>query len=345
MPRLRRDANADLIDNTRGHPSALHHLGHDFVSEEIVYLAEGIEIDPWNTDPTDLEGYVNGDVWFKIFLDIDIDGHVGKYVATMERWGCRGTTDYPRQLRHTNLIREQIKARMLKAIIQPIQNPERVSIRRIPTLVRLYRDNDLSCPIWDAFDSRVESLDRLRRLGFILPDGELTVLSGLTGRFEDRRNKVVKKRAHMVDRLISKKLNNFWWTAGSLKAIEVICSFVVYLATPSTWIGRDESINDAAQLAQLTTCPAELEYEPAWWNGVRCSHESQRQAIETEDPKGTRNPRPRTRGRSSRPQESGEGQALNSEASPEEVVSQTEHDHPRGDCSATHTHLGSPEDV
>ena len=105
MTRMRRDANADLIDNTTGHLPALHYLGHDFVSDEIVYVAEGIEIHSWSTDATDLEGYLNGDVWFKIFLNVEIDGHVGKYIATLQQWGGRGTDDYPRQFRRMDSIR------------------------------------------------------------------------------------------------------------------------------------------------------------------------------------------------------------------------------------------------
>jgi hypothetical protein len=79
-----------------------------------------------------------------------------------------------------------------------------------------------------------------------------------------------------------------------------------------------------------------------WWYDF--THDSHASA-ETEDPEGPRNPCPQARGRSPRSQESGEGQALNSEASPEEVASQTERDRRLDGCIAKHIHSGSPEDV
>lgn len=64
-------------------------------------------------------------------------------------------------------------------------------------------------------------------------------------------------------------------------------------------------------------------------------------SADTENPEGSGNPDPQAQGLHARSEEGRE--ALNSEESPEEVVPQTGREPTSGGCSATHTHLGSPE--
>ena len=106
----------------------------------------------------------------------------------------------------------------------------------------------------------------------------------------------------------------------------------------------EEALNTFLEGYDLALCPLDLsEWPTETMHGVYSHHEQRRRPADTEDPEGPRNPHPQAEGLHARSEEGRE--ALNSEASPEEVAPQTERVRPCGDCNATHTRLGSPEDA
>jgi len=127
-------------------------------------------------------------------------------------------------------------------------------------------------------------------------------------------------------------------------AVHIFSGLRVELRPDNLIVGvTPEGFLGARERADFTFCTPYLEARAIQRMHDVYSGHGQGKAPQAANPKRTRNPRPAARRVPSQPQEDCE--APNSEASPEEVASQTEHDHPRGDCNATHTHLGSPEDA
>src|SRR5437879_900479 len=117
------DANAALRQ-TVGKP-ALDNFSYDFVSNEIVYVVEGTHRNnPCGPHSLASKHYLSGDMWFKIFLDLNSNGHSGKFLATINRASM--LADQPCDLRVANPNHQEMKTRMLEEIVKPAKKPQRM---------------------------------------------------------------------------------------------------------------------------------------------------------------------------------------------------------------------------
>ena len=115
----------------------MHKFTHNFVSDVIVYSVEGVESDVRQPDNMYAERYFSREIWFKVFLDIDTDGHFGKYIATVSSVGWGGGLDDARDRGHSYLMRQQLQARVLEAIVESGKDGKRVALGVCPSGVRL----------------------------------------------------------------------------------------------------------------------------------------------------------------------------------------------------------------
>ena len=136
------------------------------------------------------------------------------------------------------------------------------------------------------------------------------------------------------------------WRKNIYKSAKRIFSgFRVQLGYDNSIVGlRTEASLREAESFDVTFCTPDLEAWAIERMHEVYSHHEQRRSAQTEDPEGPRNPRPQAQGRRRRHRKAGEVQAVLNSAPPEEVAPQTSPEH-SGDCSATHTRLGSPEDA
>jgi hypothetical protein len=90
----------------------------------------------------------------------------------------------------------------------------------------------------------------------------------------------------------------------------------------------------------------EATFEGGSIHALYSKYEGQEDAENSQGPRNSRaNKRRRVQGVGKSGRANKATQDFNSPTPPEEVTSQTAHDHRHGDCIAKHTHLGSPEDV
>lgn len=277
MGTSKRDVNAagDYLEASRDTPPP-HEFTHDFISDVVVYFVESVEADVGQANRFYPERYFNGDVWFKVLLHINTDGHFGKYVTTITSTGRGGRLHDARDGAHLHLMRHQMQTRVLEAIVESGKNRKRVSLGICPTGIRLERVDQCSCLVGDVFEHGIVASGVLSRLGLCASDGEGVVIrNSLPNRFDHSDDKVIQDRSQVVDRFVREHRNDIRWI-NYLKAVEVVRSIGIYLTAEGPWVTRLEALEDAAQVAQVLTCPAELEFEPQWWRGrVYCSHESE----------------------------------------------------------------------
>src|SRR3990172_3958573 len=77
------DANALETLQGSGGSSDAEELGHNFKSDVVVYGVERAKADLRRPQNVYVKRYLDRDIRFKVFLYINTDGHLGKYVATL----------------------------------------------------------------------------------------------------------------------------------------------------------------------------------------------------------------------------------------------------------------------
>ena len=182
-------------------------------------------------------------------------------------------------------VREQMHTRVLEAIVESGENSKGVVLSICPSLVRLERVNQCFCWFGNMLQHGIISGDCIAGLGFRTSNREgMVVRDLLPDRLDERADEVVQDRAQMVGSFISQDLSD-WRSLNYHKAVEVIHSIGIYLTAHGVWIARLEGLNDVSQMAQVLTCPAELEFQPVWWREeVYCRHEQE--ASDQEDTQG-----------------------------------------------------------
>jgi len=239
-------------------------LEYYFASNEIVYRIEDVNGDVQRSDLFDPKSYVHEDVWFKVFLNINRGGHYGKYIATIASLRGQWRLDDARNNGNLNLMREQMQARVLKAIVEAGKNGERVGARVCPSVVWLERVDQCSQVMREISEAGVVFLESIS-LGHDAPDGERMGISNRLAKGLDvTTDQMVKYGSQMVDRLVREQGYSIW-TLLDAKAIEVIRTIGIYLAADGPWITRLELLDDTTQMAQVFTCPDEFESRPVWW--------------------------------------------------------------------------------
>lgn len=273
------DTNAALQASRR----VLHSDGleNDFVSDVVVYVVDGVQSSGGKVENLFAERYMNGDMWFKVLLNIDTDGHCGKYVARLASCGRRGRPDDARDFGELKPVCEKMQALVLESIIEPGENRQGVRVGILPSLVRLDRVDECLGLHRDVLEHLPDARLLLRRLGFLAENGEGVIVSDL---LSDRLNRpcdqMVEDRSEVVESLVNEQFDGIG-SVSYVKAVDVVRTLGIYLSSEGCWITRLELIEDAPHMAELLTCPAELELEPKWWReGIYCSHEQRH----SEDP-------------------------------------------------------------
>ncbi len=270
-----------------------YQLAQDFISDEVVYVVQGVEVNLGKPRLPNAERYLNGDQWFKVFLHIHTDGHLGEYVATIVKLLPRRVLDDSGHGRHSDLIRHQMKTRVLEAIVQSGKDGERMAICSIASMVRLYIINQSAYRVGNINEAGIVDSDTLApRL--LSSDRKALRLDLLSDGGNAGANQVVKNRSQMVNGFVSEQEDR-GWGINELKAIEVIRTIAIFLAAEGPWITRLIAPDDTSQMAQVLACPTELELEPVWRReGIYCSHGRQEDAEGLHD---TSPDSPRDRGR------------------------------------------------
>ena len=65
-------------------------LTNDFVSDVIVYRVERVESDLGKSRNAYAKRYLSRDIWFKVLLNIDTNGHCGNISPLSRPWGGAG---------------------------------------------------------------------------------------------------------------------------------------------------------------------------------------------------------------------------------------------------------------
>ena len=271
---MQSDVSAAAISNPPRRVSVPNSLTYDFVSDVVVYRVERVQSYLGKSRDAYAKRYLSRDIWFKVLLNINTNGHCGKYIATITSLGRGGRLDDARDSAHLHLIREEMQARVLEAIVEAGKYGQWVTLSILPSGVRLNRIDQCSRIAGDVFQHRIVTGDLLRRFGFLAPDGERVIVTDLlSDGLDGSGDKMIEGRPQVVDRLVRENLNNVT-CVNHLKAVDVARSIVIYLTPEGQWISRLELLDDASQVAQVLTCPAELEFEPRWCRErVCCRHE------------------------------------------------------------------------
>lgn len=275
----------DTISQSSRHGLEIHESANDFVSDVIVYCVERGKVNMRKLGHVYAKRYLHGDIWFKILLHIYTDGHLGKYIARVTSAGRRRLDD-ARDAGDADLMRKQMQGRVLETIVESGENGKRIGLSICPSFVRLEIINQCSFFGRNMLQHGIISSNLIARLGSLDSDRKAMLFRDLfPDRFDERRDKMVQDRAQMVNSFISQDFGD-WRIANYLKAVEVVRSIGIYLTAYGIWLTRLEAFDDSVQMAQVLTCPAELEFEPVWWREVYCQHEQE--TSDTENAKGLR---------------------------------------------------------
>ncbi len=247
----KRHVNAASLEASRESPPP-HEFAYDFITDVVVYFVEPVEIDVRQPNGSYFERYFDRHIWFKIFLNINTGGHFGKYIATIESMGRVRTMDNARDGAHSHLMRQQMQARVLEAIVESGKDREQIAIGICPSGIRLERVDQCPCLVGDVFEHGIVASYVLGRLGLCAPDGEGVVIrNSPANRFDHGDDKVIQDRSEMVDRFVREHLRDISWL-NYLKAVEVVRSIGIYLTAQGPWITRLEALEDAPLALALT---------------------------------------------------------------------------------------------
>ncbi len=356
MPRMRRDANAtqkrstanlwrrmaEIALNGRPWIEAGEYLGEYFSDSLVAILQnENCEL---AVSRSPIKDYIQGERGIVVRFVSYRGNNSSQYLAVYHRPAEQ--LDFPSRLgvlscEHRNRG-EDSDLSMLVLIPQGIEKVK-MSARRIPSLVRLYR---------------VESSDDVERQGIDTSckeeviaredDGELEGIASGDDRNE-RPEEIIKGGSHVVNRIAdndAKMGRQRLVDVDALQPEDVILPIIVFGVTRAGLL-ICPILDPLFELRDVEPCTLEPESKSAGWiyftQGVPSLYDRGQQATYPENPKGPRNPCTQAQGFYARPEKGSE--ALNSEESPEEVTPQTGREPTSGDCSATHTRLGSPEDA
>jgi hypothetical protein len=211
-------------DVARG-PRPAYQLCQDFIPDELVDLVQTIEINERKPGLADAKCHLDTEMWFEISLHIHTGGHLGEYVAAFASLGRAGGLNDSRDGRHPDLIRHQMQTHVLEAIIQSGKDGERVTIRALPSVIRLHTVDHRSYWVGDVLKATVVDGDTLSP-GLLCPDGEALASDLLANTNDARTHKMIQDGAKVVDSLISQQEDRSW-SVNELKAVEVVRTFSI----------------------------------------------------------------------------------------------------------------------
>ena len=317
------------------------------ISDELVH---SVEVSMGERPGTSyIEHYLRGEWWLEVLLRVSTLGYEADYIAIIERAGNKKilALDPDKQLVGGASWHD------LSVLINDVgdmEKPEKVRICIVPSVVRLQRLDLVLRSRRDFLDSwqspGVELADVLvdwklnpplfvRRQCGVIDESEL-------------KSEMIKARPHIVNRIAEDDAQSYRGFFMNLPPKYLASGAIrVYIADERVGLAGIVGGDFCCEIIEMFLRPFTLEPWSIERRHEVYSHHEQRQdrPAQTEDLKGPRNPHPQAQGRRRRHREVGEVQAALNSAPPEEVAPQTSPACGLGDCTATRTRSGSPEDA